>query len=161
MPKPPFPHMMPRDVPLFAAFALTPAGKRYRRFVFDLHVGDGCPPPLGYDPRLVGMAKAITQLRIDAVGWDDWGPTIFEVKPDARLSAFGQLLAYRWFFRKDYGSEAKLAVITDSDTCDVRALYQAYDIEMHLVQPATPHQILQVCTALNAGDCDLLPIPQG
>lgn len=160
MPKPPFPHMMPRDVPLFASFALTEQGARFRRWVFDLHVGEGCTPPVGFDPRLMGMAKAITQLRIDAVGWDDWGPTIFECKPMAGLSAFGQCLGYRWFFRREYGSEAKMAIITDETRCDIVTLCDAYDISLHVVSPASPYQILQVCKTLDAGDCNLLPIPR-
>ena len=32
MPRPPFPHMMPNDIPLFSAFVLTDFGRTFTRW---------------------------------------------------------------------------------------------------------------------------------
>jgi hypothetical protein len=134
MPKSPFPHMLPHDVGLFAAFVLSEEGQQYEQWQFDFHLGPGTDPGPIYDPVMRQVATLLTQLRVDAIGWISGEPTIFEVKPDARLSAFGQLLAYCWFWHGQYGRPCHRGVITDSMTDQVRLLYEAHDISIHLVQ---------------------------
>lgn len=141
MAHPPFPHMFPNDVPLFAAFVLSPEGEGFTRWEFDVRVGVGIDPGPAFDPNLRAGALALTMLRIDAVGWIGATPTIFEVKPDARLSAFGQVLAYCYYFQEERGVTCRRGVITDSVTPNVVKLYRAFDIEIHLVQPATMYEI--------------------
>ena len=151
MPRPPFPHMSPYDIPLFASFVISPKGRTYNRWEFDVRVG----PPTDIGPTFGEEARAdalaLSRVRIDAVGWDGTGPTLFEVKPDARLSAFGQIMAYKFFYCRDVGSSCKAAIITDSCRPYCALLYPAHDIGLHLVRPASPDELLAAIQITHPG----------
>jgi hypothetical protein len=136
MPKSPFPHMLPNDVALFAGFINTDEGRQYEMWTFDAHLGAEVDPGPAYPPEIRRASILLRCLRIDAVGWIGREPTIFEVKPDARLSAFGQLLAYCWFWREIKQLPCHRAVITDTMTDQVKTLYDAYDVGIKIVEPA-------------------------
>lgn len=136
MPRPPFPHMAPYDIPLFASFILSDAANGYDRWEFDVAVGPGLDPGPFVDPALRENAIYLTQVRLDAVGWAGQIPTIFEVKPELSLTGFGQLLGYRWYFQQHTGIYPSLAGITDYMPYQYKILYDAHDIEVHQVKPA-------------------------
>lgn len=159
MPRPPFPHMMPHDIPLFAAFVLSDEGKKFNRWEFDVHVGQGQDPGPVFEPNLRFMSLILTKLRIDAVGWEGNHPTIFEVKPDARLSALGQVIGYCHFFTKEFGVACKTAIITDTTTPDIRELYENHGITLHLVEPATNAQIARAARIAAPGRAAGLVFP--
>ena len=138
MPRPPWKHMSVNDVPLFASFVLSPEGQRFERWDFDLRVGNGRTPAPGASPEVIALTKALSQLRIDAVGYVQTQPTIFEVKPNAHLSAFGQVIAYAYFYLDAFGVVARRAIITDHIAPDVAQACRDADIDVHLVAPATP-----------------------
>lgn len=148
MARPPFPHMGPRDVEIFAAYALTEDAKRFTRWEFDVKVAPGRCPPTIVDPAMRKMAFDLSKLRIDAVGWEGGQATIFEVKPVAHLSAFGQILAYTIFWQRERGSTPKRAIITDECNDDIRFLYAIEGIALHCVQPATIPQIIEAVKRL-------------
>ena len=135
--------MSPHDVPLFAAFVLSEEGKKYHTWQFDVRVGPPTDPGPGYSPQARKDADLLSRVRIDAVGYDGLGPTLFEVKPDARLSAFGQILAYKFFFCRDRGGSCRAAIITDTCTPYCNLLYPHYDVGLHLVQPANQGDLLR------------------
>lgn len=139
--KAPFPHMGIRDIELFASFALSDEAKRFRKWEFDVKVAIGRCPPAVVDPAMRKMAFDLTRLRIDAVGWEGNWPTLFEVKPDAHLSAFGQILAYCLFWQRERGTTCRRAIITDECNDDMRFLYNAHGIDLFCVRPATISQI--------------------
>lgn len=143
MPRPPFKHMSPNDIPLFAGFLLTEKGRSYLNWEFDVRVGPFTDVGPAYSPQARRDAEALSRIRIDAVGWDGTGPTAFEVKPDARLSAFGQVLAYSFFYCRDKGGGCKKAIITDSCTPYCSVLYPHFDVDLYLVEPANQGQLLQ------------------
>jgi hypothetical protein len=151
--------MMPFDVPLFAAFILSPDARPFTNWRFDVHVGAGIDPGPVFDPNLRRMAITLTQLRIDAVGYIGLTPWIFEVKPDARLSAFGQVQAYCYFFAKQNGVSCQPAIITDTITPDVADLYNHFNIKVFLVQPVGTAGIIQACKLVGEAGCDDLLIP--
>jgi len=143
MPAPVFRHMMPHDIPLFAKFLLTEVGRRYEIWEFDRHFGLGGPYPPGLTPQQIEMVREVTRIRADAVGWIGNTPTIFEVKPEATLAAFGQIMAYGWWFGVETGIDPLKAVITDTTTMDLQALYGAFGITIYLVSPAREVEIEQ------------------
>jgi hypothetical protein len=152
--------MMPRDIPLFAAFVLSPASELYTRWQFDVHVGQGyCQEPC-FNPWDRAQALELTRLRIDAVGWDQQWPTLFEVKPDARLSAIGQLVGYRHHFRKEKRTEPRLAIITDTTTPDIEEIAAAEGITIYLVEPVDLSGVRRACLKV-AVNCDgIIRIPE-
>lgn len=149
MPRPPFPHMMEGDVPLFAAFVLSDYGNIYQRWVFDLHVGAGHITGPAFDPADIALALEVSRLRIDAVGYIGSSPTIFEVKPSAGLSALGQVIGYRYFYQKEFQMVPQLGIITDDTTPDLRELYAAMGVGLYLVEPVDLSGILQACKKVN------------
>lgn len=159
MAKVPFPHMMAGDVPLFASYVLTPDAKRFSRWEFDVHVGDGHLAGSEFDPAMFKLALEVSRLRIDAVGWDHGVPTVFEVKPRAALSAFGQVLAYQRFFLRDKFIRPNMAIITDWVTPDVTWLYASEGIQLYLVQDATLDELIQACHIVKADCSQLIRIP--
>src|SRR5262245_7834065 len=162
MKRPPWPHMMPRDLPLWAGFLLSPLSKPFAKYEYDVHVGVGCDPGPAYEPSLRKMAITLTQLRMDAIGWDQQTPTIFEVKPDARLSAFGQVLAYCYYYHKQFGVRCRRGVVTDTMTPDVAELSRAHDVDSYLGAPASPDGLLEAARRSCPGCAltlrDILPL---
>lgn len=132
MPK--FPHMLPGDVSLWLRF-LSRYGKYFSRFIYDLHVGEGIPVDPAWPPNIIAAAHALTKKRIDAVGYNNKEVWIFEVKPDAGLSALGQLLGYRDLYLKDYPLTTKLilAIVTDILNPDEKYLFDTHGIRIYLV----------------------------
>ena len=135
--------MMPHDIPLFAKFALTDVGRQFERWEFDRHFGAGGPYPAGLTPRQLEMVREVTRIRADAIGWVGDRPTIIEVKPEATLAAFGQIMAYGWWFGVETGIEAQKAVVTDLVSADIAVLYGAFGITLWLVSPAREIEIEQ------------------
>jgi len=155
MARPAFPHMAPYDIPLFASFLLSEEGRLYQRWEFDVSVGPGVDPGPFVDPKVRDNAIYLTQAKIDAVGWVGEIPRIFEVKPAISLSGFGQLLAYRWYFQQHTGTYAHLAAITDGLSAQYRPLFSAFDIDVHIVRPASQAQVflaVERAKELNGGE---------
>lgn len=153
MSRPPFPHMMENDVPLFAAFILSDYASLYQRWQFDLHVGQGHLVGPSFDPVDIALALEVTRLRIDAVGWIGSAPSIFEVKPQAGLGALGQVLGYEYFFYKEFQIMPRLGIITDDTTPDLRELYAAKGVNLYIVEPTDLSGIIQACKIVGA-NCD-------
>jgi len=118
-----FPHLLPREIAIWVRFLA-----RHRTmcdfFQYDVHVGEGIDVSGRYPAEYVEMVRKLTQKRIDVVGFTPEKVFIFEVKPDAGLTALGELLAYIFFFSKKYKYDGlvQLCLVTDSidpDTVDV------------------------------------------
>jgi len=129
-----FPHMLPAEVPLWERF-LEVWGKDWQKFDYDVHVGKGADPGPEVPEPYRSLAISLTQKRIDAVGYQDGVVWIFEVKPDAGLSALGQLKAYRVLYRETFGYRGplRLAVVTDRLNDDERLVYRRYGIRIYEV----------------------------
>lgn len=137
MAKPAFKHMGPRDVALFAAFALTEQARAFDKWQFDARVAQGRCPPSFIDPVQRNGMFLLTQLRIDAIGWQGHQPTLIEVKPETHLSAFGQIQAYEWFYTREVGIVPRKMIISDACSDDMRTLYAAFNIDLVCLSPAT------------------------
>ncbi len=159
MPKPPFPHMMPGDVPLFASFILSQPPDTWDKWEFDTHLGDGHIVGLETDPAILKLSLEVSRLRVDAIGFQGGFPTLFEVKPSARLSAYGQIKAYQVFYEREYFVKANMAIITDSVTRDVDYLFAREGIKVFVVQPADIDGIIRACYLVKANCSQLIRIP--
>lgn len=142
------------DMPLFAAFVLSDEGRSFFRWEFDERVGPSTDPGPAYSQAVRKSAIALSRVRIDAVGWDGAGPVVFEVKPEARLGALGQIVAYRYFWCKDRGPGCRAAIITDSDTPYSKEIFAEMEVTLHIVRPASPQDLLEAIR-LTCGHCIL------
>lgn len=159
MPKVPFPHMMDGDTPLFASYVLTPDARRFTRWEFDVKVGDGHLTGSEFDAAIFKLALEVSRLRIDAVGWDHGVPTVFEVKPRAHLSAYGQVKAYQKFFLRDKFVLPNMAIITDWVSPDLTWLLASEGIQLYLVKEASFGELIQACHIVKADCSQLIRIP--
>src|SRR5215207_7484429 len=159
MPKTPFPHMMDHDVPLFASFVLTPAAKLYDRWEFDVKVGAGHLAGQEFDPAIHKLALEVSRLRIDVVAWSHGVPTVYEVKPRASLSAYGQVKAYQIFYLRDKFLRPNMGIITDWVTPDMSYLCANEGIQLHLVHDASFEELIQACHIVRADCSQLIRIP--
>lgn len=107
-------------------------------FLYDVHVGEGIPIDPAWPPNIRAASRSLTQKRIDAIAWRNQVLWIFEVKPDAGLSAVGQLLSYRVLYRKTFGYQDKiqLGIITDQINPDEKYLFDKFNIRIFLVKPS-------------------------
>jgi len=98
-------------------------------------VGEGIPIDPAWPKNIQVAAGALTKKRIDAIGHHDNEVWIFEIKPDAGLSALGQLIAYRDLYNKTFGEPPVLflAVITDILNPDEEYLFDLHHIRKYVV----------------------------
>ena len=131
-----FIQMMPGDVPLWQRY-IVQHGEYFDRFEYNRHVGEGVELDPSWPPNIVKAALALTQKRIDAVGYRGPEVWIFEVKPDAGLSALGQVLAYRTLWNRDPANPkvTYLAIITDRLNPDEAFLFDTYGVRVYIVTP--------------------------
>ena len=134
MPRPAYQHMMPLEVPIWERF-LASVSLGLSRYEYDLHVGEGMPIPDDATEAEATQIAAITQKRIDAVGWGEGAIWLFEVKPRAGHSAAGSLLNYKRLFIQKYrpALPIKLAVVAERLEWDVEDYYRELGIEVFLV----------------------------
>lgn len=136
MPRPPYAHMMPGEIPLWDAF-LAEHKEKYTGFVYDVHVG--ILPPL--DPALPANIKAAAEAvylyRIDAVGLREDSITIFEIKLHPGLTAYGQLLGYDQLYKLKYKPvlPIKLACVAEVLPPSAKYLFEQAGIEWYLYPP--------------------------
>jgi hypothetical protein len=107
----------------------------WENYEYDVRVGDGVTYEGPGPDWMPEMVKKLTQKRIDVMAWRQGIPWIFEIKPQAGLSAYGQLLAYHELWTKDNPDKPtpRLAVVTDRLTPDEEYLYLRAGITVFLV----------------------------
>lgn len=129
-------HMFGKDLELWERF-MDRHGEYYERFEYDVHLGRGVPIDPTWAPEIRRAARILTQKRVDAVGYRKREVWLFEIKPDAGLSAIGQLLSYKALWIRDRGEPPKLylAVVTDRLNPDEEYLFKEYDIRTYVVVP--------------------------
>ena len=130
-----YPHMLPNELRIWDRF-IQVMGDRWERFEYDVHVGEGVDPGPGYPEKWRKLAIMLTQKRIDAVGYAEDGIWIFEVKPDAGLSALGQLLGYKVLFERDRkpSEPIHLAVVTNRVFPDEKFIFDSYGVRVFVVE---------------------------
>jgi hypothetical protein len=131
-----FPHMLQAESELWSAF-LRDFGKPWSGWEYDVHVGEGISVGSAYDVMTQGLARALTQKRIDAVGHRKGVVWIFEVKLQAALSAVGQLVGYQHLYRITFKYEGpiELAIVTDRLLPDDERVFRLQGIHIFLVVP--------------------------
>jgi hypothetical protein len=129
-----YPHMSESDVPVWERF-LRLHPDRFEFVDYDVRVGPGRGAVDSGHPGIDRMSRAITQLRLDAVGHRAGQATLIEVKPALSCSALGQLLVYSFHYSRDYptSSAVKLLVVAGEDNADVSVVLDAYGIERVIV----------------------------
>jgi len=129
-----YPHLMPADVAIWERFL-----ERYTDFYdeveYDARVGSGIEPSDDWPEEIKRDVHALTQKRIDAVGYTKSEIDIIEIKPRASTSAIGQVLSYRELFVRDRKPALPVrgVIITDTLAPDIEELAEKYEITVIVV----------------------------
>jgi hypothetical protein len=129
-----YPHLLPREVALWKIF-LDHHINEYEYFEYDVHVGQGAEIDPDTETMIKDLALALTRKRIDVIGHKKKSITIFEIKPDAGLSAIGQLVAYSLLLQKErkIKQPLKLNIISDIIDVDTRTVARTMKIAWTIV----------------------------
>lgn len=129
-----FLHLLPAERELWSKW-LSQYEKGWTNYQFDIHVGEGITFEEPREKWIQDLATLLTQKRIDVTAKRGKALWIFEVKPGAALSAYGQLLAYKELYRKTFKYEGaiELAVVTDRLGPDEKYLFRGAGIHIFLV----------------------------
>lgn len=104
----------------------------YVDVIYNLHVGKGAPIPEGTDASAAASFTALTQYKIDVVGFTKTGVDIIELKPRAGASALGQLLMYTALYHRDVDPTAtpRPVIITDAIRPDLPAIAEKLGVKI-------------------------------
>lgn len=124
-------HMKPVDVEIWEAF-LRAYPNAYESVIYDQPVGTGSPIPEGTPDNIALDMKMLTQWKIDVVGFIDDEVHVIEIKPDAGLSALGQVLGYAYLFRKEHPEHSKVVpvILTNQIRPDMPELTKAQGVRL-------------------------------
>ncbi len=125
--------MSPDESIIFGKF-LSLNSNVFDRFDYDLRVGTGIVPDTNFPEKFRKDYIAVTQKRIDAVGYNKQGATIIEVKTRASISVIGQLLGYRDLFNFSFpGAKVfSLLLICSQISDEDIATISNYDIKIQV-----------------------------
>jgi len=131
---PKYPHMLPAEREIWHRFIRTREAE-FLSLTYDLHLGEGIPPPPDASEQVRKVIEATSKKRVDAIGETDRDIWIFEVKERGGMSALGQLLTYRYLYMKEYRptKPVRLALVCSRLEPDVSSVLQAQGIEIYVV----------------------------
>jgi len=97
-----YPHMLPADVEIWERF-LDRHGTEFSGFDYDVHVGGSVERLDSWSDEYYRGFCTLAAKRIDAVGYKPGEVWLFEVKPEAGVTAVGQLVTYRDLYLAERG----------------------------------------------------------
>lgn len=116
-----YPHMFPEDIAIWERF-LKVYKDDFLGFDYDVKVGSVPDFPDGLDNSIYKAGNILWKKRIDAVGYKKDGIYIIEVKPNAGMSALGQIITYRQLYIEEFNPNDKVfgAIVTDKPDLDLK-----------------------------------------
>lgn len=109
-----YPHMKPYDVAIWERFMFK-FPKAYIYVIYDLPLGTGAEIPADTDENIASDFKTLTQWKVDVVGYRKEFTDVIEIKPNAGLSAIGQVKGYAILYDKSDGKNDKIRPVLITD----------------------------------------------
>lgn len=109
-----YPHMSVRDKEIWERF-IDKYPDAYKQCQYDFHVGDAPPFNTLYDDNTDLNQDMLYRLRIDVVAGSPLGIDLIEIKPDAGVSAIGQIDNYHTLYIRDEEPQVKVGMILVTD----------------------------------------------
>jgi hypothetical protein len=127
-----FPGMQIDEILVWKAFLAVYQGS-YDRFDYNMRLGPGITPPPSLEEPYASMSVKLSQLRLDAVGWQGGNPTIFEVERYAKPRNVGQLLTYRaaWDDAAVSSVEPHLALVVAAYNPSILPVLEQQQIDLY------------------------------
>lgn len=119
-----YPGLLQKDAQLWDQF-LEKWGREYDSFDYNVRVGQGAKIDDTLPDYIQYMAKALTQKRIDAVGYSRGEIWLIEVTGYARVGTLGQVEAYQALYQETYSPDRPLqmAIVCHYADRDLARLY--------------------------------------
>jgi hypothetical protein len=95
-----YPHLIGEDKEVWDRF-VRKFPDRFDTVDYDVHVGSGIETPEEPESKPAQQWKDLTRKRIDVIGWQQDFATIIEVKKRVGLATLGQVLGYRFLYRRE------------------------------------------------------------
>jgi len=129
-----YPHLMPADVAIWNRF-LDKHGKLFKGFQYDVCVGKGADAPLTMQHFNRKLLYALTVKRIDALGIQPQGVTLFEIKPRLGMACLGQCIAYRELWQMHYANAVPVVccAVVEHGEPDLQYCLQRLQIQLAIV----------------------------
>lgn len=115
-----YPHFAKRDAPVWTRY-LDLNADRFDAFAYDVALGGATvPEAMGTEEERRGW-QYVTALKIDAVGLTPERVWIFEVRPEATVSALGSVITYGLVAERDavFDREVARAIVCEAMQPDV------------------------------------------
>jgi hypothetical protein len=129
-----YPHLSPADTIIWDIFLLKNPDF-FNAVTYDVRVGQGITVEGNYEPKIVDMAKMLSQRRIDVLGERNGELWIVELKFDPGISLLGQLLGYKTLLLQEIklSTPIKLFAIVNRIDQDLKNVLIAHGILFHTV----------------------------
>lgn len=127
------PGMPQGDLAVWKIF-LELRGREWREYAYDVELHGGTTPIVHVDPALAKDWARLIAKRVDVVGFNPAGATLFEVRTHAAWQTLGQLIGYRQLFPLDYPDQVlqQCIIVTDEMDPQIRAVALAQGLKVWL-----------------------------
>jgi len=128
-----FPGMQIDEILVWKAF-LAQQQHNYDRFDYNVRLGPGVDPGPSVVEPYRSMSIKLSQLRLDAVGWQGGVPTIFEVERYSRPRNVGQILTYLAAWQNEGLSsvDPHLAIVAAAYNPSITPVLQQHGIDLYI-----------------------------
>lgn len=129
-----YPHLLGDDKRIWDRFVILHP-TRFDTVDYDIHVGSGEKSLPETDKKFTDQWRNLTKKRIDVIGWKMDQPTIVEVKGRVGLDTLGQVLGYRFLFKKDHPDISGISLLVVCGSCglDDQEVLTHYGINFEIV----------------------------
>lgn len=131
---PAYPHMRPQDVAIWERF-IEKYPDAYDTCEYDVAVGEGPDFSPIVNHATGGSDHKLYQKKIDVIGHKGTHLDIIEVKPNAGLGAFGQVLSYEILYLEhiDANAATDCVILTDRLAPDMAHLADQHQVRIVVV----------------------------
>lgn len=129
-----YPHLSPADTIIWDIFILKNPDF-FDAVTYDVRVGQGITVEGNYEPKIIDMAKMLSQRRIDVLAERKGEIWIVELKFDPGVSLLGQLLGYKTLLLQEITLTVpvKLFAIVNRIDQDLKNILITHGILFHTV----------------------------
>lgn len=129
-----YPHISMRDKAIWERF-IDKYPDAYKQCQYDFHIGDAPPFNTLDDDDTDRNQDMLYRLRIDVVAGSPLGIDLIEIKPDAGVSAIGQLEGYKSLYIRDEEPTVPVGMIllTDKERPNMAYLCKEKGIKLIIV----------------------------
>lgn len=128
------PAMPSQDLAIWLRFRDQAAGL-FERIYFNVRVGEPVPVAEDLPPEIKALAVALSRRRVDVVGENLSGWSLFELKYNAGTEALGQILMYKALWQSDppNARPVSMSIVSNIANKDLILACEVYNVKLLVV----------------------------